>query len=264
MSSEHSSAGVLVNSALVGQEIFVDGESDFDWSVGGDLGLHIGFASDGVWALAEPEVVTVGLAVGWVTGLGALWSAGDSWAIWVLRTGGVVSALGQEVWLTPRVVSVSVTGDETGVGEVLPGHGWVTSLTTETARRTTSQQVLGRDSDGLGLLLESHGLLLDANSVGHGFDGAEGPAGSAVGLVSDFLDGVTLWPVGSGIEGVSLLLQGFEAVLDFWELWAIESGSHEHLDLFEALLSEFVWSLGGPGGLFGVHFLSDVGESLVV
>lgn len=40
----------------------------------------------------------------------------------------------------------------------------------------------------------------DADTVGHGLDGSEGPAGSAAGLVPDGLDGLALGPLLAGVE----------------------------------------------------------------
>lgn len=48
----------------------------------------------------------------------------------------------------------------------------------------------------------------DTDSVGHGFNGSESPAGSTVGLISDFEEGFAFGPFGSGVEFFGEVFKG--------------------------------------------------------
>lgn len=217
VSSEHGSGGVLVDSALVAEEIFIDVESDFDGSVGHDFGLDgLDGGSDGVGRLGEVLVVFV---LGGV-GLGALLGARGGWDLswaWGVLTGGVVVAWGKGVGFAPFGVGVEVAGNDTGVLVPLPGSSWVSSVASHSAGSAAADHILGRESVLTGLVRG------DANSVAHGFDGAESPARSAVSLVTDFLDGVAAWPLDAGVESVG---DAISFSLDDWELDADLKGTH--------------------------------------
>jgi len=88
----------------------------------------------------------------------------------VLSRGHVVSTRRENVGLAIDGVSIEVTSNNTGVLEIGPGSTEVTTVTTLTARVTTLEEILRRDS-GLVLLVG-----VDAESIRHGFDGTEGPA----------------------------------------------------------------------------------------
>lgn len=217
MSSEGSSGGVLVDSGLVGQEVLIDGERSFDGSVGEDFLLDLLDSSDRVRALSEVLVVGVGVVVSSNTGslAGWGWVLGQIWA-WGKGSVDVVVAWWESVWLAVSRLVVEVSGDQSVVDPISPGGRRISSVASLSAEESAArEQVLGGDLDLVGLVGG------DAISVTHGFSSSESPAGSAVGLISDFLDGIAFWPLGSGIEvlwqvGVDGLILFFWQLDPFW------------------------------------------------
>ena len=155
----------------------------------------------------------------------------------------MVGARSQDIRLTPVVVSIKVSSNQTGGLEVLPSRSWESSGTTESAGAAARGQILGRDS-GLDGLSGS-----DTDSVGHGFDGAESPTRSAVGLVSNFLDGLAFWPGLGRFEGFRSLFE-FNDVFDIWEVGLLgQESSHEGLDLGLGHVQESFWGNGSPASV---------------
>lgn len=257
MSSKGSSSGVLVDSRLVGQEVLVDGEGSLDGSVSEDLLLDLFNSSDRVRALSEVLVVVVGVAVSRNT----LSLAGWGWVLWQIWAWGegsvdVVVAWWEGVWLAVSRLVVEVSGDQSVVDPISPGGRGVSSVASLSAEESAAgEQVLGGDLDLAGLVGGN------AESVAHGLSSSESPAGSAVRLVSNFLDGLALWPLGSGVEVLwEVSVDGL--FLFLWELdpfWLLE-GSQKSLDIIHGLSNEVLVNSSGPGGLWqGVDVLNDWG-----
>lgn len=188
VSSEVLSGGVLVDSRLVLIEVLVDGERTLDWSVCEDLRLDGGNAlGDSVGGGSEVLVLGVGNGVSGLAAQRASWGLG----LWA----GSRSAWGDWVRLASGSLVVSSSDDSL---RVPPSESldWVSSLASVSALRSAAgQEIVWRDDRLLG------SLGLDADSVGDGLSGSEGPARSTGGLVTDELDGLALGPLGAGVEG---------------------------------------------------------------
>jgi len=134
VTTEHLTSLVRVDTGLVGQEVFVDGEGDFDRSLSRDLGHHVLLTSHTVSTLALFEVAGIGSA----RALGALFLAGRGWqrstTSWVLRRSDMVSARSHRVRLAVNSVGIEASGNETSGLEVRPGSARVTTIAAHTAR----------------------------------------------------------------------------------------------------------------------------------
>lgn len=259
VSSEEATSLVDVDSRLVGEEIFIDRKGDFDWSIGGNFGFHLGNSSDRVSILSMVLVLHVGSLVFWNTLSGTRWGWHNTWARLILRTFNVVSAWGQKIWLASVLVSVEITSNQTSVDEVAPSGAWVSTIATHTARTAAGSQVLGGNSSLDGLVRSN------ADSVGHGFGGSESPAGTAIGLISNLTQRLALWPFFSGIKAIWSLNIEFVEVGNIWEAWgSFEEGTHQTLNLSLGHLVESGWLDGSPGSVHGVDLSSDVSDSVGV
>lgn len=180
---------MMVYTRLVSGEVSVDGESSLNGTVGLNLSLNLGnVASNTVNAGCLVDVVSVGSGITTRAGLSALGGGRITSAGSVLSSGMMV-AWGKRVRLAVVAGVVKPSGNETGALEVVPGSLGVSSVASlSTAETAAREQVLSRNS---GLILLSTG---NTDTVAHGFDGTEGPARTAVGLITEFLDGVTSRP----------------------------------------------------------------------
>lgn len=109
MSSEVGSASVLVDTTLVGKEIFVDGESDSDWSSGGDFVDEMGSSSDGVVLVSLLQVRLVAMSIRRVTFSFTLRGVSITGTVWVLLGLDVMSTWSEFVRFAPSVVSVEIS-----------------------------------------------------------------------------------------------------------------------------------------------------------
>lgn len=126
MSSESLSGGVLVNSALVLVEVFVDSESSLSWSIGHDFGLNSrDLLGNSVSRGSEVLVLSVS---GGVSRLAAQ-RASRSLGLWAASR----SAWGNWIWLASSSVVVSSSDNSL---RVPPSESlnWVSSLTSVSAR----------------------------------------------------------------------------------------------------------------------------------
>lgn len=171
VTTEGLTSVVGVDTALVGEEIFVNGEGDFNGSVGHEFRLDgSGVAGDGVRLGTLVDILSEGGSVGGISiaRLGAL-GGGEFTSAGRVDIGfDVVSAGGEGVRLAPRGGSVEITSDQTSVHVVLHGSQGVTTVATVTAGLAAGEHVLSRQADVL--------ASLDAVSVGDRFDGTESPA----------------------------------------------------------------------------------------
>jgi len=131
---------VGVNTTLVVEEIFIDGEGSLDGSVGEDLLLDVLDSSNAVSGdtLSKVGVVVAGeLAVALNRargGLGNLRRAG------ILGIRDVMVARLEEVRLAVLVLSIQVAGDQTVVDPVEPSGRGVSTVASHTAGETTARQ----------------------------------------------------------------------------------------------------------------------------
>ena len=142
VASQSLTALVLVNTALVSQEILVDSEGSLHRTVLGNLSDQVAGSVDLVHMLGLGLVLRVSGGVVRIALLVASWS-------WVLLLWTRLVVLGSDVvgtWLewvrlTPSVVSVKVAGNESGVPPVEPSWVQETSVATISASVATGQQV---------------------------------------------------------------------------------------------------------------------------
>lgn len=134
VSSKETSSGVLVDSSLVGQEIFVHREGSFDWSIGGNFSLDVRFSTDSVDRTTEVLIAGVTSRVRRVTLLNTLWGSSFSWARWVLGALDMVSTWSESVRSASGVIVVEITSDKSCILEESPGFLRVSSVATVSAR----------------------------------------------------------------------------------------------------------------------------------
>lgn len=179
MTTESLSGNVLVDTSLVGKEIFIDSQSNFDGSIGHDFGHNsILILSNAVSLRTLVDILGINVGRTSIARLGALGSGEFTSARRIDIRSDVVSARSEGVSLAPRVVSIKVTSNKTSLDVVLHSSNGVTTVATHTASRTTSKHVLSRESDIL--------TKLNAVSVGDGFNSTESPTRTTVRLVSNF------------------------------------------------------------------------------
>ena len=174
VTAEGATGGVLIDTRLVGKEVFVHGESRGDGTVLLDLSLDVVNATDAIAASGEVLVIAVG-ASGVID---ARLRAGgsdllDIIAGWEDVAGDVMGALLHGV-VVAGVRSAEVTSsDDTGVGEPFPGRA---DLTTVAAHRLAVNKVAAgsgvRDGEESGELTLSG----DADTVVQSLGGTVGPA----------------------------------------------------------------------------------------
>lgn len=171
MTTEFFTSVMNIDTAGVGKEIFVHGESDFNGSIGHDVGLDSRHRLGNRVSLGTlVDVLSVGGSVGGV-GIARLNASGGSTVTRASRQGrvrAVVSAGGEGVSLAPVGGVVEITSDQTSFDVVVHGSHGVTTVATVTAGLATSEHVSSGESDVL--------TGVDAVSVGEGLDGTEGPA----------------------------------------------------------------------------------------
>ena len=220
MSSQSRSSGMMINSCFVGQEVGINGESSLNWTVGHDFSLDL---FDAWWnwvnSVSKPFIAAVCSTID--AFILAFW-CWLTWTTWSVFSRNVVITWGEKVRLTIFSSFVKSSSNNTGSLKPVPSSWWVSSVASvSTSASTAGQKILSWDS-GLKSLVAD-----DADSVTHGFNSTECPAWPTRGLISDFSDWITLWPVGGWREfswNVFERLNFFE--WEFHFLWSFENGSH--------------------------------------
>lgn len=186
---------MVVNSSLVGEEVVVDGEGSLNGSVGLNFLHDIGNAADAVNANTLSDVAGVGGGVSTLAGLGALGGWVFASTARSVLSSGVMVARRERVGLAVTSGVVQPSANESGVLVVAPsGFGVSTIAAISAAESTASEEVLSRDT---GLVLLATG---NAVTVAHSLGSTESPAGSAVGLITNFLDGFASGPGSPRVE----------------------------------------------------------------
>ena len=180
MAAKVLAGGVLVDSAGVGHEVFVDAESDGDGSLCHDLSHDVGLALDRVGGLGESLVVSVlGSVAALRAGGCAGWGLEVIWALWVLSSWlNVVRASRERVWAAGGAranVRVVTSSHDTSAHEVLPCSGWLATVATH---REAALQARAA-SEGVSWRHQHLAAGLNAVAVIEGLGGAERPARSA-------------------------------------------------------------------------------------
>lgn len=253
VASEGCAADVVVDTTLVGKEVVVDGEGSLNWAMGLDLALDLGdIVRETVNARGFVDVIGVGGAETRLAALDALGGGRVTAAVGVL-SGDVVVTGWERVRLAPVGGVVQPATNQSGVLEIAPSSLGVASVAAlSAAEAAASQQVLAGDP-GLDLLSAGN-----ADSVAHGFGSTEGPAGAAVGLISDFLDGLAVGPGSPGVEFVVDALERSDVLLGELSLLGGFENSHQALDFVHGLAIPIVVMASFPGSsLDGVNLFDD-------
>ena len=214
-----------VDSWLIVEEVSVDGESTFNWTVGNDLRLDL----LNTLRLSDWTVDARVLLLGWT--VNALWSA--SWG--VAWTSGVWEA---------------AICDNSVLVEEFPSHIHVTTIATVVVGVTADQVFWWEDN-------VDWTVWGNGESVGESLGGTESPAGTALLLISDGVDLAS--PLLSGIE---VVWGGDEWGTWVLFVWWNDVGTALGKELFLGQVTEwvgggFVWLPESGLGL-------DVGDHLFV
>lgn len=253
---------VLVDTTSIGFEVLIDSHGDGDGTLLHDFHLDVLDTLHTVRRLGESLVVLVGNTVSSLrAGTGAGWglvlweSVATNHAWW---WGDVVSAGWEGVWLAggaSSLVSIVTASGDTDLGEPVPGTRWLTTVAAhgEGAGEASAARVGILRSEDLGGITSA-----DAVTVVEGLSGTEGPARTAIRLVTDTAsDGRALWPSSADIEGLwdlsSLdlplgLLDGRGNVA--FLVW--EDGTEHLLNVSDGGVGELDWDSSVPGGLHGL------------
>lgn len=253
VATEVRATSVDVNTRLVVLEVRVDGEGGLDGAVLHEVLLDSRLATEGVARLEEELVLVVGGGVGGLGVAGLLARRGiegHGRALGVLADA-VVVAEGHGVAHAELVVLVVTTSDDTGVGEVRPSRGGVTTLAAITARTAARKEVASRE---LRLLLATSG---NAPTVSGSTDGGNSPARTAGRLVPDAAsDGRARREVSADIEGFRDIV-GFGVLLEGEEGATLE-GTAELAGVLGSLVEEVGVQGSNPGGVrVGVNLLDE-------
>jgi hypothetical protein len=179
MTTESRSTLVSIDTTSIRHEILVDGETSFDGSVLEDVGLDGG----GVRELHNRSLNSVVVLDG-----GTISTLGE-----VLALDGL-STVGRSVW-------EAAISDETVADDEPPGEEGNTTVASVVHDVVAREEVLGRKDD-----VDAR-VGGNAESVGEDFRSSEGPATSAVTLISDGVD--TSGPLCRGVERGGDILNTF-------------------------------------------------------
>ena len=243
MTTKQLTTLVSIHAALVGEEIFVDGEGSLDRAVGHDLCLDLSnVAGHAVGRGTEMLILSVGLVVaGEAAALAG--GGGNGGSARLVLASAVVVAVGNSVGRAALHGVVVTTSHQTRALPELPCCLGVATLATTAAREAAARhEVLGRDVH----LIRTLGG--NADTVGHGLHGTKGPAGATRSLVTNLLGRrAHAAPLFAGIEGVgnaggSLNVSGGQ--LDG------RVGQHTHLslDVLQSLVPETQVNTSPPTG----------------
>jgi len=263
VTTKSTSGGVLVDSTLVGEEIFVDGESSSDGTVLGDITLDLVNTAESVAGGSHVLVAGVGdLVVGRARGATNRLDLGDS--ITLGEGGGrlMVVALGHGVVVTEFAISEISSSDNTLLGEPFPGGSDLTSIASHGLALEEVAAASGvRDRE----LVGESSIRLNAETIVVSLGSSMSPARTAVGLVANVVDDASaLGPVGSGIEdlrsrdgGIGGEVRGLGS-LDC--PLGVNDSSHDSLGLLLGDVLKLGVDTGSPGG--GVVVVNDVDVGL--
>jgi len=174
---------VLVDTAGVSEEIFINGESTLARTVGGDLSHHISLTTDGV-DLLSLSLVSLELD-------GRIIDA----SLLASRSGldlarARISAARDVVIAARKRVLDALLSDNTGSLPVVVSRGRITTIARTSARAAV--HILSRKNDIL--------TVLDALTIAHGFNSTESPAGTTIALITDHAHGLAVGPLLTSIE----------------------------------------------------------------
>jgi len=173
------------------------------------------------------------------------------------RGSNVMGALAHGVVIAQLVISIVSAGNNTGLGEPGPGG---TDLATVATEGEAGGAIAA--ASGVGNREEFSVIALgrNAETIVEGLSGAMGPAGTAVGLVTNVVNShFALRPVGAGVEVGGEVVVGDTAFLDGANNGpvGVDNGTHHAAELVGGGTTEAVLSSGLPGRVrVGVNNLS--------
>lgn len=133
MSSQILSSFVDINSRLVLVEVSIDLESGFNGSVGHNFGLDgSNVSSNVVGRLSEVEILGIGGSS--VVRVTLFRASGSSFFLRGTRE----TTRWDEIWLTPFIITISVSSNNSGRNPISPSLNRISSTTSVSTRSTTS------------------------------------------------------------------------------------------------------------------------------
>lgn len=173
------------------------------------------------------------------------------------RGSNVMGALTHGVVIAQLVISIVSAGHNTRLGEPVPGG---TDLATVATKGEAGGAIAAASSVGNREEFSVIATCGNAETIVEGLSGAMGPAGTAVGLVTDVVNShFALRPVGAGVEVGGKIVVGDTASLDGANNGpvGVDNGTHHAAEIVGGGTTEAVLSSGLPGGVrVGVNNLS--------
>ena len=157
-------------------------------------------------------------------------------------------ALGEGVSVAPVGRAVLASGRHTHRAEPVPGSSRVTTTTTEAAAIAAGQQILVGQTV---LVLAVRG---NAQTVRSSLGSAEGPAGTADGLVANLLQRGALRPLLGGVELGGQVVENLDLL--HGQLLSSLQGTEEL-----SVVTSGNGLVGKPSGVLGIDVLGDFHES---
>jgi hypothetical protein len=143
VSSQSRSSSMVVNSALIGQEVVVNGEGSLNGAVGHNFSLDLGnLRWDTVNGIGNPFIFTISFTVN--AGSLALRSRLRGTARSILASIDVMIARRERIWHAVFGIIVKISSNETSLFPVVHGSGRIASVAAvATAETAAGQQVFG-------------------------------------------------------------------------------------------------------------------------
>lgn len=249
VSAQGPAVSMTVDSTLVVDKVFIDGESSSDRTVFLNVLFDVVLASQSIRGCGFVFVVIVFDRVVFACFLAFGSNLFDFSTIFIRGIFDMMRAEGHGVRVTGSLVAEVAASDHTLFLEPFPGRSDLTAVAAHALalQKSTASSGVSGTEEGLEIAFG-----LNAETVVEGFGGTVGPAGSTVGLVSNVADHVLAFGPGfTGIEAFGHrnqeVFSGFLDGLVKSPSW-VHYGAHEFLGLFEGHAGEFGLRLGGPGG----------------
>jgi len=166
---------VLIDTSGIAVEISINLEGNLEGTVGGDLSLHVLLTDDGVGLLALMLVLV------------PIKRSVTSALLLALRS--------DHASVVTSSVRIALISDNTSLAVISPGAARLTTVAGTAAGEGATGAAVHILSRELAILVSG-----DVDTITHGLDGTESPAGTAVLLVTNLLHGLGIRPLGAGIE----------------------------------------------------------------
>jgi len=183
MTTLSTARNVTIDTAGIGQEIFIDGESTLARTVAGDLSHHISLTTDGV-DLRGLTLVLIEFDARIIDASGLASRSGDD-----LASARMVAVRKVVIAARKRVLH-ALLSDNTSALPVVVSARRITTIARTSTRAAV--HIFSREDDIL--------TMLDALTIRHSFNSTESPAGTAIALITDHAHGLALRPLLTSIE----------------------------------------------------------------